>query len=226
MKKKILLIMLAGVFALSMAFMTGCGDDDSDQAAPAEPEKTEASADWCQSILDDKDVTKEYPYYRLIDIDQDGTSELFLSSTEKAFVGAEDKAKLMAYVDDKAVDLKKIGGAGGESFSYDESDKTLFYFSRLSGEEHLIQYKLEKGKLVELETSDKYDDHHDPNKDNADDTYYIDGKQVSESKAEPFWDQFDDVAKPVTYSKDGKGSAVTDDDADGEDADDADGDDD
>lgn len=228
MKKKFLLLALIGVFALSMALLAGCGDDDADKAEKSE-QKEEQSAEWYQSVLDDESVMKDYPYYRLMDIDQDGTDELFLSSTEKAFIGAEDKAKLMADVDGKATDLKKIGGAGGESFSYLESDKTLFYYSRVSGEEHLVLYKFEKGKLVEQKTSDKYDEQHDPNNaGNTEDTYYIDGKQVTENEADAIWNQFDDSAIAVTYSKDGKGSATTDD-ADGDDADsddnDSDGDD-
>lgn len=223
MKRKYLLLALIGVFALSMALLAGCGDNEADKEKQKEEQKQEQSAEWYKSVLKDESVTKDYPYYRLIDIDQDGTDELFLSSTEKAFVGADDKAKLMADVDGKATDLKKIGGAGGESFSYDESDKTLFYYSRLSGEEHIVQYKLEKGKLVELKSSDKYEEGHDPNNgNNTDDTYYIDGKEVKEADAEALWDQFDDKAAAVTYSKDGKGSTATDNDADGDDANDND----
>ena len=226
-KKGFHLLALLAVLVLSVFIVAGCGSDQEESQDDADKEKAEKT-EWYQSILDDKKQTDAYPYYRLLDIDQDGTDELFLSSTEKSFIGAEDKAKLMADVDGKAVTLKKIGGAGGESFSYDESDKSLFYYSRVSGEEHIVQYKLEKGALKEIQTSDKYDEMHDPKTgDNAEDTYYLDGKQVKEVDAEAIWDQYDDVAKEVTYSKDGKGTTTVDDDADDADdaADDADGDD-
>lgn len=227
------LLILLGVLALSLCMLAGCGSSDEEKSDEGNKEE----APWYQAVLDDESVTKDYPFYYLCDIDQDGTDELFLSSTEKAFVGAEDKAKMMANVDGKAVDVKKIGGAGGESFSYDSSDKSLFYWSRLSGEEHLVKYTFEAGKLKEVQTADKYDQNHDPNEngENADDTYYVDGKKVTEDEAEAaIWDQFDDKATAITYSKDGKGSTAEDandkdgdDDADGSDNDDddADGDD-
>lgn len=225
-KKVIHLLALLGVLALSIFIMAGCGSDTDDSQDDADKDKAEKT-EWYQSVLDDKKQTDAYPYYRLLDIDQDGTDELFLSSTEKSFIGAEDKAKLMADADGKVVTLKKIGGAGGESFSYDESDKSLFYYSRLSGEEHIVKYNLEKGALKKIQSADKYDDMHDPKTgNNTEDTYYLDGKQVKEAEAEAIWDQFDDVAKEVTYSKDGKGTPSSGDDADdADDADDTDGDD-
>jgi hypothetical protein len=151
---------------------------------------------------------------------------LFLSSTEKAFVGNADKAKLMARVNDEAAVLKEIGGGGGEAFSYEPEDHSLFYYSRLSGEEHLVKYLYEKGSLAEVQTADEYDEGHDPTDGkNKEDTYYLDGKQVTELQSEVLWEQYDD-AEAVTYSTDGKGSPVAgDDDSDDGDDDDADDDD-
>ena len=232
MKKKNLLWMIA--MAICCAVLTfglaGCGSSDDDGEA-AEPETTEAVQEetaaveaWYDSVINDPSVTQEFPYYRLIDIDQDGTEELFLSSTEKAFIGAEDKAKLIASVDGETVTVKEIGGAGGESFSYDEVDKSLFYYSRLSGEEHIIKYKYENGELTELQTADEYDQNHDPETgNNPVDTYYLDGKKVTEHEADVLWDQFDDQAYAITYSADGQGNPYVDDDADEpEDGDDGD----
>ena len=62
MKKKFLLLALIGVFALSMALLAGCGDDDADKAEKSE-QKEEQSAEWYQSVLDDESVMKDYPYY-------------------------------------------------------------------------------------------------------------------------------------------------------------------
>ena len=225
LKGKSRLLLILGILALSIFMLAGCGGSDDSSSDDADKDKEATS--WYQAVLDDESVTKDYPFYYLADIDQDGTEELFLSSTENSFIGAEDKAKMMADVDGKATDIKKIGGAGGEAFKYDASDKALFYWSRLSGEEHLIKYTFEKGKLKEVQTADKYGENHDPNEDgkNVEDTYYVDGKKVTEDEAEAaIWDQYDDKATAVTYSKDGKGSTSEaandtdgDDDADGSD---------
>ena len=213
-------LVLLALLAALLLLMAGCGSGEAEERAAeettAEAAQTEVAGDnWYDSVLADAAVTKDYPYYRLLDIDQDGTDELFLSSTEKAFIGAEDKAKLMAFVNGEAATLKEIGGAGGESFSYDASDCSLFYFSRISGEEHIIKYALKDGALAELQTADEYDRNHDPQEgSNPDDTYYLDGKKVTEAEADVLWNQFDDLAQPVTYSKDGKGNPAADDDAD------------
>ena len=229
------LLFILGILALSIFMLAGCGGNDDSSSDDADKDKD--AANWYQAVLDDESVTKEYPYYYLADIDQDGTDELFLSSTENAFIGADDKAKMMADVDGKATDVKELGGAGGESLKYDASDKSLFYWSRLSGEEHLIKYTYENGKLTEVQTADRYGENHDPNEDgkNVEDTYYVDGKKVTEDEAEAaIWDQYDDKATAITYSKDGKGSTSEaandtdgDDDGGADDADDndADGDD-
>ena len=182
--------------------------------AEAVQEETTAAGNWYDSVLADESVKAEYPYYRLLDIDQDDMDELFLSSTENAFVGAEDRAKLMADVDGGSGYAEGDRGAGGGSFSYNETDKALFYFSRLSGEEHIVKYALKNGDLIEQQNADEYDAGHDPETgDNPDDTYYLDGKKVTEAEADALWDEFDDQAKAVTYSTDGLGDPNADDDA-------------
>ena len=215
----VMLVLLAALLLLA----AGCGGGDADEQAAEETAAettaaetaTEAAGDnWYESILADTAVTADYPYYRLLDINGDGIDELFLSSTEKAFIGAEDKAKLMASVNGEAVTLKEIGGAGGESFSYDASDRSLFYFSRLSGEEHIVKYELKDGRLSEMQTADKYDENHDPQGGNTEDTYYLNGRKVTEAEGDVLWNQYDDRAQAVTYSKDGKGDPAADDDAD------------
>lgn len=211
MNKKLFTTLTVLVLSILLTFaLTACGSDTAEQEStePAQEETTAAAAaEWYDNILSDASGTKDYPYYRLLDIDQDGTDELFLSSTEKAFIGAEDKAKLMASVDGEAVTVKEIGGAGGESFSYDPADKALFYYWRLSGEEHIVKYGYENGALNELQTADEYDRNHDPETgDNVDDTYYLDGKKVTEAEADVLWDVFDDHTKAITYSTDGQGN--------------------
>ena len=214
-------IAIMAVSVLLTFGLAGCGSSDSaDSGSTDQASDVDAAAAWYSEILNDDSVTAEYPYYRLLDIDQDGMEEMFLSSTELPFIGAEDKAKLMAYVDGEAVTVKEIGGGGGESFSYDAADKSLFYYSRVSGEEHLVKYSYANGALSELQTSDEYDQNHDPETgNNPDDTYYLDGKKVTEEEADVLWDQYDDQAEAITYSTDGMGDPYVDDVDDGEDDD-------
>ena len=227
--KRLSWIMAVMALGVLLAFaMGGCGsgageapaegegaDMAQEEGADRTQEEIATAAGWCEEVLNDPSMTDGYPYYRLLDIDQDGTDELFLSSTEGAFIGAEDRAKLIACVDGEAMMLMEIGGVAGESFSYDPADHSLFYYSRLSGEEHIVQYQYENGLLSELQTSDQYDEFHDPETgDNPDDTYYLNGEQVAEEAAEALWDQFDDRAEAITYSTDGNGSPYADDDED------------
>ena len=131
------------------AYLVHGVSDDAEVLLAAAPE---AEGAWYQAVLDDASLRESYPFSCVMDLDQDGTEELFLSSTEKAFVGAEDQARLMALVDGAPAVLKEIGGAGGEVFKYDAADQSLFYYSRLSGEGHVTQMKLEntEGTIADL----------------------------------------------------------------------------
>lgn len=219
---------LLGAFALSAVLLSACGSagkspettaapttaaaqttaDASTAAATtaaetaAETAATATEGPWYQAVLEDASLRESYPYSCVMDLDQDGTEELFLSSTEKAFVGAEDQARLMALVDGAPAVLKEIGGAGGEVFKYDAADQSLFYYSRLSGEGHVTQMKLENGALKELVTVDCYQPNHGPEGGNPDSiTWYLDGKKVSEEEATLLWNQYEEKAVEITYTK-------------------------
>lgn len=226
MNRKFILATLA-IAVIAMFALVGCGGDDKDAAssAPASSssaqEEAKAPADWYKAVIDDEAVKKDYPFYRLLDINGDGVDELFVSSTENSFIGAEDQAALYAYVNGEPKEIKKIGGAGGEVFAFNQAEKLFFYYSRLSGEEHVVQYTFENGELKEVQTADEYDQNHDPNEEgNTEDTYYLGGKKVAETEFEPFWNLYDDASEKLTYSKDGKGTPVADDDDGGNDTDD------
>ena len=214
--KTIRALALLGIFAMSIFVLAACGGNSDDAASSASQESSASSAtsssseggnepaNWYQAVLDDENTAKDFPYHKLVDIDQDGTDELFLSSTEKDFIGAEDKAKIVGLVDGNPTDLKEIGGVAGESFSYLAADKALYYFSRLSGEEHYVVLNLENGKLVEKQKFDTYAQNHDPNTgDNKDATYYIDDNEVTEDEYMALYEKYESAEK-ITYSKDGK----------------------
>ena len=205
--KKVLMIGMAitATLALAACGQTGKGaaegttqKADIESTSPSDTGET-VDENWYKKVLEDESIKKEYSYYSLQDINLDGTDELFLSTTAKDFIGFEDKACLMANVNGEAKTLQEIGGAGGEYWICHQSDATLTYYSRLSGEEHIILYKLENGELKEISTADTYDPHHYTEKDNDKTLYFIDKKEVSKEEAESYWEQYGNEAGAITY---------------------------
>ncbi len=182
--KKCALILLVAVLALLA--LTGCAKKDSGKGA----------SEWYTAEIEAN--KGDYPYHALLDIDQDGVEELFLSTTEKANVAAEDAARLLAQVDGKTVTLKEIGGVAGETFRYDKAEKVLYYYFRLSGESHFTKYNLENGELKEILVVDRYSPHHGP-EDSDNELNYANGDEIWADEAQELWDQYEAAAE-ITYS--------------------------
>lgn len=202
--------MIAGFLAITMIMAAaGCAGSRApsattqkaaEQETQAEAGQSQASAeDWYKEVLADEATKKQYSYYKLLDINQDGTEELFLSTTEKYFIGAEDKACLMADENGEVKTLQEIGGAGGEYWIYNQSDATLSYYSRFSGESHIVLYRLEDGALTEISTADYYSPHHYTEEDNEEEIYLLDGKKADKKEAESYWEQYGNEAGAITY---------------------------
>ena len=222
MKKRFLVMAAAAVLALGL---TACGSSSGSnattakdaaateisseaKAAPATsseaaPELSEAAgSDWYMQVLTDQTYKKDYPYYRFVDLNGDGVPLLFLSTTQKSFIGDGDKACLIAYVDGQPKVIKEIGGAGGESFYCDPQNHTLSFFSRLSGEGHLEVYTLKDGELVQVTSLDRYGPMHDPKTgDNKDTVYLQDGKDIKEDVFEEAWNKYADEKFIITYDE-------------------------
>ena len=126
---------------------------------------------------------------------------LFLSTTEKAFIGDGDMACMVVCKDGKAEVVKEIGNAGGEKFYCDTEEHTVTWFSRLSGEGHIEVYNVKDGTLEKITSADHYAAHHYPEKDNADTIYLLDGEEVSEADFNEVWDKYASDANEVTYGK-------------------------
>lgn len=215
MKKRI----IAGIITFAMVMgMVGCGSSQKQEAQTQEAttqvvDETENTApeDWYKEILADEATQKEYPYYRLLDINLDGVDELFLSTTEKHFIGGEDKACLISDYNGDIKTLQEIGGAGGEYWIWGKSDVTLSYYSRLSGESHIILYNLKKGELVQVSTADYYAAHHYPEEDTDAAKFMIDGKEVAEEEYDSFYEQYGNEAGAIDFEKYGETAAEGDD---------------
>ncbi len=202
MKKRLFAGLAVGIMAIAMV---GCSGQKAAEPAGGEAEATtqvEAAAeDWYKTVLEDENTKAQYPFYAHLDVNLDGTDELFLSTTEEGFIGDDQKACVMAFDQGEAKVLQEIGGNAGEYWVYGESDATLAYFSRMAGEGHIVLYKLDGGALQEIGTADHYSPHHYTEKDNAEELYMIDGKEVSQEEGESYFEQYGNSAGAVTFEK-------------------------
>ena len=200
MVKKVLL--LTGLAAVMAATAAGCGTASAPAKETATTQaavETQADENWYQAVLDEQASNGDYQYYALHDINLDGTDELFLSTTEDHFIGDDQRACVMAFVDGQPKVLQEIGGNAGEYWVVNQSDATLTYFSRLSGEGHLVLSKLENGELVQVSTADSYGPHHYTEKDNDEQIFFIDGKEASQEDYDSYFEQYGNQAGAVTY---------------------------
>lgn len=200
MTKKI--VLLTGMAALLAMAAAGCGAASTpakEEATTQAAAETQADENWYQAVLDEQAGTGEYAYYTLRDIDLDGVDELFLSTTEKYFIGADEKACVMACVDGQPKVLQEIGGNAGEYWLVNKIDATLSYFYRSSGEGHIVLSKLENGELVQIGTADTYGPHHYTEKDNDEQISFIDGEEVSQEEYDGYFEQYGNEAGALTY---------------------------
>lgn len=193
--------------AMAMGGLTGCGGK-----TPAAPETTAAAAaettlapgadsDWYMKALDDAAMKEQYPYHCFVDVNGNGVPVLFLSSTEKSFIGAEDKACMIVYDAGSPKTVKEIGKAGGEKFFCDTDAHTVTWYHRLSGESHIEVYQLKDGSLETITTADSYSPHHYPGKDNQEQLFFQDGKEVSEEENKALWEKYANEKDEISYTK-------------------------
>lgn len=187
MKRRTTAVLIAGAMAVSA--LAGCGGG------------AEANSDWYKEVLSDSAAVGQYTYYRTVDVNQDGVPELFLSTTEKAFVGAEDKACLMVYSAEGPKTIKEVGGAAGDVFYHNQDEKTLGCFSRLSGESHMEICELKDGELNVIKQVDYYAPHHGLEEDRDTMTYRVDGADVSEDEYNALWDTYAGEEHEITFEK-------------------------
>ncbi len=195
--RKMMLAAAAGLLTLCM--LTGCGGGKAEEKDSGKSGQEIPDEEWIKDILDDASIKSNYPYWRLIDINQDGVSEMILSTTEESFISDMDKACLIANVDGEGMILLEIGESAGDTFYYSPDEKALTWYYRSSGEKHIEAYQLKNGELEEIGTADIYDQHHYPQGDNAETVYLLDGKEASEEECTEFWNKYAPEDGAVTY---------------------------
>ncbi len=207
-KKALLGIMMT--IAVTAAAV-GCGT----APAPAQSEKTtaagtetasqdamtasqEAGSDWYQAYLTDPGTKEKYSHYKLVDIDNDGVPELFLSTRDESFITSDDEACLIVLKDGKPEAVSTIGRQAGDIYYVNQSAGTLTHFSRLSGEEHIEVFKLENGALTLEGTADYYAQNHGKNESNEP-LYLLNDKEVTEEEYNAYYEPNTQESNAVTY---------------------------
>lgn len=160
-----------------------------------------ADSDWYMAVLDDSGITAQFPYHAFVDVNGDGVPVLIVSTTEEAFISAEDQARVYVYANGEPKQVMEVGQAGGEKFYCNADEHTLTHYSRLSGESHLDIFQVKDGALETVTTVDEYQPNHGPNGDNADPIYLQDGAEITEAEFNALNDRYAAEDQVVTYEK-------------------------
>ena len=166
-----------------------------------EPMAEGADSDWYMNVLADPQLSGQFPYHAFADVNGNGVPVLIVSTTESAFIGAEDQARVYVYAGGEPKQVMELGQAGGEKLYCNPDSHTLTHYSRLSGEGHLEVYSVKDGALELVTTVDNYAPNHGPNGDNAEAIYLQDGKAITEAEFEALFCQYAGDDEEITYEK-------------------------
>lgn len=207
MMKRVLLAIAAGMLAVyafaGFRSAAGTGKKTGSTAIVVEAAETDtaeaADSDWYNKALTDPDLTSQYSYYKMIDVNKDGVPVLIMSTTDQSFIGDEDRACLIVNSDGEPKIVKEIGGNAGECFYYNPGEQYITYFSRLAGEGHYAVCQVKDGELNVVKTLDYYAPHHNPDEDSDKAINRIDGVDVSEGVFENATKEYAKEEFAVTY---------------------------
>lgn len=140
---------------------------------------------------------KAYKYYKLVDINGDGTEEMILTDTDGPFFIMDTKALVLTYSDGKVKAVKAFNSAAGMKLLV--NNNRLVEYWRLSGEEHLNVYALtSKNTLKKKSYIDTYQPHHYA-PDNEDTVYLNKGKACTEKEFNKLWKKY--YKNELTFEK-------------------------
>ena len=206
MKRELTVLMAALATVCGLAACGSSAPAASAAAPQAASAETSAAAkgadsDWYMEALTDASLKEKYPFHCFADVNGDGVPVLFMSSTEKSFIGDEDRACMIIYDNGKPKIVKEIGGNGGERFYCDPEGHTVTWFSRLSGEGHFEVYRVADGSMKTITTADSYGPHHYPQKDSDAQLFFQDGKEISGKDSDALWAKYTSESSEISYTK-------------------------
>ena len=160
-----------------------------------------ADSDWYMSVLADPEMSGQFPYHSFADVNDNGVPVLIVTTTEEAFIGAEDQGRVYVYADGEAKLVKEVGGGAGEKFFLNGDSHTLTYYNRVSGEEHIEVYSVADGALNLVTKVDSYQQGHGPEGDDAEARFFQDDKAITEAECEALFGQYAGDDEVITYEK-------------------------
>ena len=140
---------------------------------------------------------KQFKYYKTVDINKDGTKELFLSTTSCNFIPYGHRVVLMTYYKGKLKPVAMAETAAGSAFSY--KGKYLCYFYRLAGSSSYDVYRLSGGKLKKVVTI-HYDNYTIKNGHQVL-TYTKNNRKCSKATYQKYYKKYIVGSKKITYQK-------------------------
>jgi hypothetical protein len=137
----------------------------------------------------------KYKYYKLIDINKDGTKELLLSQSSSPRITCDHSVLLLTYYNKKIRAIKAFHSAGGGELLYRGTTKTITHYTRGSDLGQIEVYQLKSGALKKIVKIS--------NLRQEDYTWqaYKNGKKCSRNTLYDYWEKYDDKATSLKYKK-------------------------
>lgn len=162
-------------------------------------------SNWYKTVLNSKSGSyrigsktykrSRYKYYKVLDINKDGTKELLLSKSSDSRLAGSESVLLLTYSGKKVKALKSFQSDGGGELLYRSSTKSLTHYSRGSDFGQIEVYQLKNGilkKAVRLSNR---------RQDNYQWQAYKNGKKCSRGTLYSYWGKYYDRASLVTYRR-------------------------
>lgn len=162
-------------------------------------------SNWYKTVLNSKSGSykigsktykrSKYKYYKLVDINKDGTKELLLSQAPNSRISSEYSVLLLTYYNKKIRAVKAFRSAGGGELLCRGTTKTITHYTRGSDFGQIEVYQLKKGvlkKTVKI-LNQRQDDY----------TWqaYKNGKKCARDTLYNYWGKYYDKATLLKYKR-------------------------
>lgn len=152
---------------------------------------------------------KDYPYYKVLDINHDGTNELLIANQKQDKGGIMNTAPkqshvlLMVNVNGKVKIVKEFKYENLFYLTYKPEVKALGYWSRMSGQTNNVVYTFNGKKLYKKYCLDYYSPNHDEKTDgmNKEDHYYINNKRTSKKAFQSLFHKYISSKNAIHFHK-------------------------
>lgn len=145
----------------------------------------------CANINKKYDLA-QYKFYKLVDINKDGTKELLLSTTSESLMAPGQKTLVLNFYKKKIKATSFKSGKTGQQFMYKKKKKVFLRITYVKNNSYMTIYNLKKGKLKKV-CNLKYV------LKNKKFIYYYNGKKTSEKKMTKILNKYYKGAKKISF---------------------------